>query len=455
MYRAKGNFFNYIYFKYQKNRLLMQINKSLPRLILFFVFSSMVIEAQSLEVNQSELESYILNLAKYGQKPNGEGNRVAFSDGDLEGRAYTIDLMKKAGLEVSIDFAGNIIGKREGKNPNAKPISFGSHVDMVPDGGNYDGCVGSMASIAVINVLNRNKIITEHPLELLIFSNEEGGVMGSRALVGALDDEALTVKNSTGYTMGEGMIRLGGDTSRYKEVRRKEGDLAAFLELHIEQGGILDSEKIDIGIVTGIVGLKWWNVEINGFANHAGTTPMKGRKDALITAAQFILAVKEVTNSFEGSQVGTVGRITAAPGAPNVIPGKVVLSLEIRDLSSEKIEKVYNAIAQKGQELAEANGTPMTFTPLSTTAEPALTAPTIQNTIAKVATKLGLSHKKMPSGAGHDAQDMAHITPTGMIFVPSKNGISHSPKEYTSPEDMANGANVLLQTILELDKSLE
>ncbi len=425
------------------------------RLFSVFLFVGYAtILAQTPVVNQDRLENRIFELAKFGLQENEETERVAFSDADVAAQKWVINTMTLLGMEVHIDFAGNIIGKREGKNPSLKPISFGSHIDRVPNGGNYDGCVGSMAALEVVEVLNENEITTEHPLEVIIFSNEEGGVMGSRAMAGHLGKSALEVRNSTAYTMGEGIMRLGGDTTRIAEVARKKGDMAAFLELHIEQGGILEKEKLNIGIVEGIVGLKWWDVEFTGFANHAGTTPMNARQDALLAAAKFIVAVNEVANSFDGAQVGTVGRIKAEPGAPNVIPGKVVTSLEVRDLSADVIKKVYQAIKTKGEEIAAASNVQIEFRPLDTTADPAMMTATIQKEIGQAAKILELSTKRMPSGAGHDAQDMALIVPTGMIFIPSKGGISHSPKEFSSPKDMANGANVLLRTILALDKKL-
>ncbi|NHF60548.1 Zn-dependent hydrolase [Flavobacteriaceae bacterium TP-CH-4] len=422
--------------------------------LLFFVGSTLLAQKSKPLINQGRLENRILELASYGLQENGETERVAFSDADIEARQWVMNTMVNLGLETHIDFAGNIVGTRKGKK-DLKPISFGSHIDRVPNGGNYDGCVGSMAALEVVETLNENNIQTKHPLEVIIFSNEEGGVMGSRAISGHLSEKAFEVVNSTGYSMGEGIMRLGGDTTRIAEVKRDEGAMAAFLELHIEQGGILEQKGIDIGVVEGIVGLKWWDVEFTGFANHAGTTPMNARQDALLAAAKFIVAVNDITNSFEGRQVGTVGRIKAEPGAPNVIPGKVVTSLEIRDLSSEVIEEVFQAIKKKGEEIADASHVKIEFRPLDTTADPALTDPSIQEEIKKAAEKLGLSTNQMPSGAGHDAQDMATIAPTGMIFVPSKGGISHSPKEYTSPEDMAKGANVLLYTLLALDKTLK
>lgn len=408
-----------------------------------------------IRVDQDRLEQRIVALAQFGMQDNGETERVAFSDADLAASQWVVAQLKEMGLNTHVDAAGNIIGRRPGTEANKKPIAFGSHIDRVPNGGNYDGCVGSMAALEVVEVLNENDIKTRHPFEVIIFSNEEGGVMGSRAMAGHLGQSALGVKNSTGYTMGEGIMRLGGDTTQLKEVARKKGDMAAFVELHIEQGGILEKEAVNIGIVEGIVGLKWWDVVFSGFANHAGTTPMNARQDALLAAAKFVVAVNEVTNSFEGAQVGTVGRITASPGAPNVIPGKVTASLEIRDLSAEKIAQVFNAIKAKATEIGKASNVSVEFHPLDTTADPALTDATIQKTIEETSQKLQLSTKKMPSGAGHDAQDMALIAPTGMIFVPSKGGISHSPKEFTSAQDMANGANVLLHTLLALDKKME
>ena len=405
-------------------------------------------------VNAERLNKSLRDLAGYGLDENGAPNRVAFSDGDLRGRAYVTGLMEEAGLQTTGDAAGNIIGRKPGRNGELKPIGFGSHIDMVPHGGNYDGCVGSMAAIEVARILKEKNIQTEHPLEVIIFSNEEGGVMGSRAMAGALKPEALGVKNSTGYSMGQGIQRLGGDTTRLKEAVRPKGSLAAFLELHIEQGGILDREKVEIGVVEGIVGLRWWDVTISGMANHAGTTPMNLRKDALLAGARFIQAVNEEALKMEGKQVATVGRIRAEPGAPNVIPGQVVLSLEIRDLSDATIDALYANIRERAEAIANESETRFEFELLDTTGKPALTADEIQQEIRAASDALGLTHRQMQSGAGHDAQDMALICPVGMIFIPSKGGISHSPDEYSSPGDIANGANVLLSALLRLDQKL-
>lgn len=428
----------------------------LPILLLLMAPASGRLSAQdSPRVNEIRLEQTLQQLATYGRDANGQPNRVAYSDGDIAGRAYVTELMQKAGLSVRTDEAGNLIGTRPGSEPGLKPLAIGSHIDMVPHGGNYDGCVGSLSAIEVARTLQEQQVSTRHPLEVLIFTDEEGGLTGSRAMAGELSAEALKVTNSTGYTIAQGIQRLGGDTLRLASAVREKGSLAAYLELHIEQGGILDQEAIEIGVVEGIVGLKWWDVTVRGMANHAGTTPMNLRKDALLAAARFIQAVNEEAVTMDGPQVATVGRIRALPGAPNVIPGEVLLSLEIRDPSAEVIEVLYQKIHDRAMDIAASSGTSFEFTHLDTTGKPARTNPGIQDLIEKSAADLGLSSKRMYSGAGHDAQDMALIAPIGMIFVPSKGGISHSPDEFTSAGDMANGANVLLHTLLRIDREWE
>ena len=404
------------------------------------------------KVNEQRIEKHVLELAKIGIDSIGRNYRVAFSEADRQGRAYYMGLMKAAGLNVTIDYAGNIIGKRKGRNPQKKPIAFGSHIDMVPDGGNYDGVVGSMGGLEVMEVLKENNITTEHPLELIIFANEEGGTIGSMAMAGALKMEGLKVMTASGLTNYDGVRANGGDPEKISQAARKPGDYSAYLELHIEQGGILDQEKLQIGVVEGIVGIQHWEVTIEGFANHAGTTPMDKRQDALLAASKYVVAVNEAVKSFEGRQVGTVGKITALPGAYNVIPGKVIASLELRDLSSEKIAMVFKEIEKRAADIAKTSNVKISFRNLNVTSMPALMDKGIMAKISAVAKQLGYSQKTMQSGAGHDAQEMAHITRAGMIFIPSVGGISHSPKEFSKPSDMANGANVLLQTILMLDK---
>jgi beta-ureidopropionase / N-carbamoyl-L-amino-acid hydrolase len=419
--------------------------------IFLFCICANIAFSADLQINAKRMEERIAALSEFGKNPEGGVSRVAFSDADIAGRKYIQTLMKEAGLQVRIDTAGNIIGKREGSNPSLPSILFGSHIDSVPGGGNYDGDVGVIAAIECIEVLKSANQTTKHPLEVIVFSDEEGGLVGSRSMGGEFPDSAMEIKSHSGKTIREGVRAIGGDPDRIHEAQRSKGSIAAYLELHIEQGGILEKEKINIGVVEGIVGINWWDVTIQGFANHAGTTPMNQRKDALLAAAKLITAVNEVATSIPGRQVATVGRIKAEPGAPNVIPGKVVMSLEIRDLSAEKIQVVFEKIQEKAKQIEQQSGTTISFNALEATAVPALSDERIRKIITESAQELGFTYKLMPSGAGHDAQDIAPIAPMGMIFVPSVGGISHSPKEFTRTEDMANGAAVLLHTILKID----
>jgi len=418
---------------------------------LFNVFGQATPVAKEIKVSQQRMEGRILELAKFGRDSIGRGYRVAYTRGDQEARAWYIGLLKKSGLEVSIDAAGNIIGKRKGKNPLLKPIAFGSHIDMVPDGGNYDGCVGSVGALEIIDVLNENNIVTNHPLQVIIFSNEEGSTTGSSAMAGGVSADELEMISQSGQTIAAGIRSIGGRPDSIASATRKKGDMAAFLELHVEQGGILEKENVQIGVVEGIVGIIHWDVTIEGFANHAGTTPMNMRRDALLAAAKFIVALNETVTSYEGRQVGTIGKIAVQPGAYNVVPGKAVLGMELRDLSYDKIVQIFHDIEKKAAAIAASTGTTISFQQKNAV-KPALTDKNLQGSITQSAKALGFTYKNMPSGAGHDSQEMALLCPVAMIFVPSVGGISHSPKEFTKTTDMGNGANVLLQTILAIDK---
>lgn len=375
---------------------------------------------------------------------------MAYSQADVEGRAFVMNLIRAAGLETRIDAAGNILARRAGSDANLKPICIGSHIDSVPDGGNYDGTVGSLGALEVIQTLGEKGVVTRHPLELLIFQNEEGGTVGSRAMVGELDGPALDLTARSGKTIREGIAFIGGNVSRLSDAARKPGDMAAYVELHIEQGGSLERDGQDIGVVEGIVGIGWWDVTIEGFANHAGTTEMGDRRDAMLAAARFTDMVNRVIRSEPGRQVGTVGRIAAFPGAPNVIPGRVVCSLEIRDLDSAKIRRFYDAVRREAETIGKSTGTSFAFKE-TYVSKPAIMHSDVQKTVESAASGLGLSTRYLPSGAGHDAQYMSTLCPTGMIFIPSKDGISHAPQEFSTEQDITNGANVLLQTVLALD----
>jgi N-carbamoyl-L-amino-acid hydrolase len=401
-------------------------------------------------VNGERLNRHLTELAEFGKNPYGGVTRLAYSEADRQGRDYVFGLMRAAGLQVRLDAAGNMLGHREGTDPSRKPLLFGSHIDSVPDGGNYDGDVGSLAAIEVAETLAERGVRLRHPIEVVVFQNEEGGTVGSRAMAGQLDPAALTLTARSGKVTRDGIAFIGGNPDRLESAVRKRGDIAAYVELHIEQGGTLEEKKIDIGVVLGIVGIGWWDVTVEGFANHAGTTPMDKRQDALLATARFIEMVNRVVTSEAGRQVGTVGRIQALPGAPNVIPGKVLCSLELRDLDPLKIERLYQRVHEEAQQIGAASRTTFSFAETHRSV-PALTDPRIQGLIEVSALDRKLTVTKLPSGAGHDAQYVAQIAPAGMIFVPSIGGISHSPKEFTRPQDVINGANVLLDTIQRLD----
>ncbi|MEZ4422502.1 MAG: Zn-dependent hydrolase [Gemmatimonadota bacterium] len=388
-------------------------------------------------------------LARFGATPEGGISRVAFSDADLAARAYLTDWMRAAGLDVHVDVAGNLVGRRPGREDLA-PICLGSHIDSVPEGGNFDGQVGSAAAVEVAHTLLDSGVRLRHPLEVLIFPNEEGGKTGSRALAGEVGAEEMTLPTASGFTIGEGLARIGGDPARLAEAARGPDSVAAFFELHIEQGGVLDRRGIPIGVVEGIVGIRRWRVTVEGHQNHAGTTPMPDRTDAMVLAARVVVAIDDVLRARPGTHVGTVGQIEAFPGAANVIAGRVVHTLEIRDLRMETIDALFADVRARAEAIADGAGGRVSFEPYYVS----YAAPTeerLRRHVEASAEALGLETLRLPSGAGHDAQSMARLGPIGMIFVPSVDGISHSPDELTRDPHIVQGANVLLGTVLAAD----
>jgi N-carbamoyl-L-amino-acid hydrolase len=408
--------------------------------------------APNLNINGERINRHLRELSEFGKNPQGGVSRVAYTEFDKQGREYVVQRMRAAQLEVSMDAAGNLIGRRAGTVPGLKPLMFGSHIDSVPEGGNYDGTVGSLGAIEVAQTMAEQRLTTRHPLEVIVFQNEEAGKHGSRMISGEFQPRDFELTNASGKNIRDGVRFLGGDPDRLAEVRRKPGDIAGYLELHIEQGGTLERDNVQIGEVEGIVGINWWNVEVTGFANHAGTTPMDQRQDALVAAARFVDMVHTTARNMSGRQVATVGRMQAFPGARNVIPGRVSTSLEIRELDAQKMDRLFQLIQAEALKIGQATGTNIGFAP-AYSSTPSLMDARIRGLIRDSARELGLTSRPMPSGAGHDAQSISLLAPAGMIFLPSVKGISHAPQEFSHQHDIVNGVNVLLHALLKLDQA--
>ncbi|MEO8453419.1 MAG: hydantoinase/carbamoylase family amidase, partial [Gemmatimonadota bacterium] len=295
-------------------------------------------------VNGVRVNGFLEGMSKIGRTPEGGYARTGFSDFDIEGRRYTAGLLEQAGLDVAVDAAGNIIGRRAGTQPGALPILFGSHVDSVPNGGNYDGPVGSLSAIEVATTLKERGYRNRHPLWVTVWADEENGLTGSRGFLGEIPPAELARPGRDGAVLAEQIKRVGGRPEAMIAERHDKGSMAGYFELHIEQGGNLDRDGINIGVVEGIVGIRAFDVTITGFANHAGTTPMDRRQNALLAAAELVLSVDRIVRAEPGRQVGTIGRLAVKPGAQNVIPGEVALTVELRDLSMDKLDRLWQAI---------------------------------------------------------------------------------------------------------------
>ena len=404
-------------------------------------------------IDSARLRKTLEDLSVFGRPAGGSFDdgvsRYAYSDADIAGRAYVTGLIRAAGAAQRIDAAGNIRGRREGAVPGLKPIMIGSHIDSVPNGGNFDGALGSLAAVEILQTLNERQVRLRHPLEVALWSNEEGGTIGSEAVAGQLPAASLDLVMN-GISRRDGIRRIGGDPDHLDQARIAPGSLAAYVELHIEQSDRLEQAGVKIGVVDGIVAIDEYEVEIIGIPNHAGTTPMADRRNALLAAARLVEAVQEEVTRVPGRQVGTVGHLEVYPNVRNIVPGRVKCSIELRDLDPAKIGAIGEAIRTRAQAIAAGTGTQVTITKVEGDA-PALASPAIQRRIEQAAKDLGLSTMHLPSGAGHDAAPLSALAPMGMIFVPSIGGVSHSPKERTTWDDCANGANVLLGTVLKLD----
>ncbi len=402
-------------------------------------------------VNAQRLWLDIQKLGKIGFVEGRGLTRVALSDADIDAKEWLTRRMGEAGLEVRMDAATNVIGtlKSPGQG-GARIVVIGSHLDTVPEGGIFDGALGVLAGLECARVLQENGIVLPWDLEIINFSDEEGfhnaGTVGSRAMMGKLSPKEIYRSKEKGIpTFAEDMKRLGKNPNRIDEAIRDPEIFEAFLELHIEQGGVLESRGMDIGAVTGIASIYRYTIQVLGKADHAGTTPMSLRDDALVKAASIFTLLPQWVRARNPEMVGTIGQIAVEPGAINVVPGKCVFNVELRSMEPEDMAAVYRL-------LAEWVGRQTTGSSIKTfyEKESAALSESIIETIIRAAGIEDLSTIRMVSGAGHDCQVFAPRVPTGLIFVPSREGKSHCSEEWTDMEHASNGCQVLLRTILEL-----
>lgn len=404
----------------------------------------------SLSVDGDRLTAMIQQLAHIGKLPNGGVQRLAFSPEDYYARALVRQWMIEANMTVRIDEAGNLIGRYPGRFDVAPPLVTGSHIDTVPNAGYYDGAYGVIAGIEVVRTLDQQNILLDHPIEVIVFADEERTMIGCKAMAGHLLEKPDLYSSRDQEPIQDCLKRIGGNWEIVDHARRSPGSMTAFVEVHVEQGPVLTSQGKQIGVVTGIVGQQRYWITVEGQSSHAGTTPMSMRQDALVAAAQIVLAINHIGNQ-PGDQVATVGRMEIFPNVANSIPGKVEMSLDLRDLCGDRLDQLLTAIEQAMDDIAIKTQTQIAISQrLKNT--PVLASSHIQNAIIQACEDLNLSYCRLPSRASHDAQEIASIADMGMIFVPSEGGISHAETEYTSKQDCVNGAQVLLQTLISLDQ---
>tara|TARA_B110000438_G_scaffold301349_1_gene356009 strand:- start:1714 stop:3027 length:1314 start_codon:yes stop_codon:yes gene_type:complete len=408
-----------------------------------------------LRIDGGRLIRRIEELATVGPIEGGGSCRLALTDEDRAGRDLVVAWMNELGLSVSVDAIGNVIGVRRGRS-NGPPIMTGSHIDTVRTGGRYDGNLGVLAGLEVIETLERHGVQTEHPVAVAFFTDEEGArfppdMLGSLVYVGGLGLEAaLEIVGIDGAIVGEELARIG-----YRGLAPCPGPIPrAFVELHVEQGPVLEAEGTTIGAVTGVQGISWKELTITGQSNHAGTTPMDLRHDAGYVAAAIAVYLRqlalEMSDGRSDRQVATAGRLNLHPDLVNVVAGSATMTVDLRNTDEKLLREAEAALARFVAQTAAAEGVTVAERTLARF-EPVAFDDQIVETVAAVATELGHTVRRMPSGAGHDAQMLARVCPTGMVFVPSRDGISHNPAEYTDPADLVAGADVLLHTLLAFD----
>jgi N-carbamoyl-L-amino-acid hydrolase len=405
-------------------------------------------------IDEGRLREDFLTLAEIGRLPDGGVSRTSFSDAHLAARSWFHERAVAAGLKTQLDAAGNYSAVLPGSSHDSKTLLLGSHLDTVPVAGCYDGALGVLAALEVLRAVNDAGLRLPLTLEAIDFSDEEGamvGLLGSFAVTGGLTQELLASPRGGRRSFLAAIARAGLSEERLSDARRDPATLAGYLELHIEQGPLLELQGVDIGVVTSIAGSRSYRLTFDGARRHAGTTPMDARRDALLGAARFALGVREaVADRFPGC-VGTVGGVEVANAAFNVVPGCARVLLELRAPNPEQLDALEAEVLEVVAADAAGADLRLTVERVGRWNAVELDA-SIQECVLEAASDLGLSAMKLASGAGHDAQALATITPSGMIFVPSVGGISHDPDEHTRWRDCVNGTNVLLSAALKLCK---
>lgn len=405
--------------------------------------------------NIQRLLATLSRINQFGADPQGKGiTRLAYSKIYEEALADFKEICEVEGMAVRVDAFGNLIARREGKNPDLPVVALGSHMDTVIHGGEYDGTLGVAAALEVIRSLNEEQVETLHPIELIAFACEESArfgasTLGSKAMTGLLDTYAVSnLRDKKGITIQQAFRECSLDFGKIGEALRKREEFKVFLELHIEQGPLLETQRKQIGIVTGIASPTRIQVHVSGKASHSGTTPMNDRQDALAAAAEIILEVESAAKQEAAfGTVGTVGVCMVQPGAMNVIPDSVTLQLEVRGTSEQSKNNVLDSLFRLFRKLESQRG--VIINPAVINVErPVLLSEEVVAKLTEWSEALDLSYIRMTSGAGHDAMSMAHICPTGLIFIPCREGLSHHPDEFAAVEDIEAGLRLLKEAVL-------
>ncbi len=409
-----------------------------------------------MKVNIERIHSRLEEIYQCGKKEDGTFTRMAYSPEDVKGRETFMNYFRKLGIEPRVDEAGNIHARLEGEDPTLPAIMTGSHLDTVPDGGKYDGVVGCVSGLEAVETLVENGKKLRHPMEVIVFTDEEGfrfgsGLLGSSAICGQELDIRESDVDLYGNRRSDVIKSYGITVADAPKAKIDPKDVHCFMELHVEQGASLYKSKTPIGVVSSIAGVSRYEIVITGEANHAGSTIMADRKDALVAASKFIAQVPEIVRE-NGNEytVATVGTIKVQPNSVNVVPGSCVFNLEIRDQHAEVIECIEKKTREYLDQVCKEMGEEYSFTQISYH-EPAPMSEWVKGAIEKAVQEMGVDYRVVTSGAFHDSLIMTGVFPTGMIFVPSVDGISHSRYEFTEDADIEQGAQLLLNTILEVD----